>query len=93
MSVTYTSSTTSYGPDRPSVTTLALGVPTAPPAIIDNTITNTNRSTMAVQVDLDTLEGPQQGLVALTNVTSATLTGYKPGQLSFVQSVGAYQPA
>lgn len=35
----------------------------------------------------------QQGSPALTNVTSVTLAGFAPGQLSFVQSSGAYQKA
>jgi hypothetical protein len=45
---------------------------------------------LAVQADLDTLEGPQQGSPYLTNVTATTLAGYAVGACSFVQTVGGY---
>jgi hypothetical protein len=97
MSVTYTGSTTSYGPDRPTVTTLALGVPTAVPSIIDNTSTQAPtwqfvNGKMAVMNNPDkTMDGVQQGTPALTNVTAVTLAGYAVGSCSFVQTTGAYR--
>jgi hypothetical protein len=102
MSFTY-SGTNNYGPYNPNVAGATSGIsvvsvqPSAPatpegtPANTD--VTNTGRSSMATQTILGpmTFDGPQSGSPALTNVTAVTLSGYAPGQCSFVQFSGAYQ--
>ena len=51
---------------------------------------NYTHGELAMQVDLDTIEGPQQGVNAIANVTSTTLAGYPLNTTSFVQWQGGF---
>jgi hypothetical protein len=77
---------------------LVHGAPGGASLVAENFVNSWNfkNSQLAMQVDLDTLEGPQQGVNAISNVTSVTLAGYPAtgyGSCSFVQWQGSYQKA
>ena len=71
--------------------------PAAPPAVLDSpgfaSLTPVNftnswnfvNSKLAMQVDADSIEGPQQGTPYITNASAVNLAGYSVGQLSFVK--------
>jgi hypothetical protein len=88
-----------YGPYTPnqatSGATTPFVAPTAPAALLDSpgfaSLTprsftsswNYTNSELAMQVDLDAIEGPQQGVPAISNTAAVNLAGYGVGQLQF----------
>ena len=91
--------TNNYGPGTPNQgtqgQTTPFGAPGAASTFLDSpgfaSLTPRNftnswnfvNSQLAVQVDEDTLEGPQQGVLAISNAAAVNLAGYGVGQLQF----------
>jgi hypothetical protein len=91
----------SMGPCTPNQGTQGVAPPfvppAPPPAVLDSagfaSLTPKNftnswnfvNSKLAVQADLNSDEGPQQGASVISNAAAVNLAGYPVGQLSFVK--------